>query len=63
MSWQQFEHVQRMITENVRGRAKPGAVKHGVALVAGLLRCRRCGRKLAVRYSGRDHDMLRYACH
>ena len=63
ISWQQFEHVQRMITENVRGRAQPGAVKHGVALVAGLLRCRRCSRKLAVRYSGRDHDMLRYACH
>jgi hypothetical protein len=62
MSWQQFEQVQGMIAENVRGRAKPGAVKCGAALLAGLLRCRRCGRKLAVRYSGHDHDMLRYAC-
>jgi len=62
MSWQQFEQVQGMIAENVRGRAKPGAVKRGAALLAGLLRCRRCGRKLAVRYSGHDHDMLRYAC-
>jgi Recombinase len=59
MSWQQFAHVQRMMTEHVRGRAKPGAGKPEIALVAGLLRCRRCGRQLAVRSSGRDHDMLR----
>jgi hypothetical protein len=26
--------------------------KHGDALLAGLLRCRRCGRKLTLRYSG-----------
>src|SRR6185312_12524478 len=31
-------------------------------LLAGLLRCRRCGRKLTVHYTGRDRDMLRYAC-
>ncbi len=32
-------------------------------MLAGLLRCRRCGRKLTVRYTGREHDVLRYACH
>ena len=31
-------------------------------MLAGLLRCRRCGRKLTVRYTGQHHDVLRYAC-
>ena len=34
----------------------------GAGLLAGFLRCRRCGRKLAVRYTGRQHDVLRYCC-
>ena len=28
----------------------------------GLLRCRRCGHKLTVRYTGSRHDVLRYSC-
>src|ERR1700761_3702511 len=40
-----------------------GAAKHGDALLAGLVRCRRCGRKLTVRYTGAKHDIPRYACH
>ena len=32
-------------------------------LLAGLVRCRRCGRKLTVRYSGAKHNIPRYACH
>jgi len=39
-----------------------GAAKRGAALLAGLLRCRRCGRKLTVRYTGNGHDVLRYTC-
>jgi hypothetical protein len=31
-------------------------------LLVGLLRCRRCGRKLSVRYTGREHHVLRYCC-
>lgn len=30
---------------------------------AGLVRCRRCGRKLTVRYTGTQHNIPRYACH
>src|SRR5262249_33537342 len=33
------------------------------ALLAGLVRCRRCGRKLTVRYTGTQHNIPRYACH
>jgi DNA invertase Pin-like site-specific DNA recombinase len=62
LSWEQFEHIQRMISENAYGAGQPGATKQGVSLLAGLLRCRRCGRKLTVYYTGRDHNVLRYGC-
>jgi DNA invertase Pin-like site-specific DNA recombinase len=41
----------------------PGAARRGPALLAGLLRCGRCGRKLFVAYSGRGGRVPRYACH
>jgi hypothetical protein len=62
LSWEQFEHIQRMISENGYGAGKSGAAKRGMSLLAGLVRCRRCGRKLMVYYTGRDHNILRYAC-
>jgi DNA invertase Pin-like site-specific DNA recombinase len=62
VSWEQFEAIRAMISENLYGHERRGAVKRGASLLAGLLRCRRCGRKLTVRYTGRDHDVLRYAC-
>ena len=63
MSWEQFEQIQQAIANNDRGWEQSGAVQNGPALLAGLLRCHRCGRKLSVRYSGNQADMLRYACH
>jgi hypothetical protein len=44
--WEEFERIQRTIKENVPG--SPGAIKNGPGMLAGLLRCRRCGRKLTV---------------
>lgn len=46
VSWEQFERIQQMIAANNFGQDRPGAARHGAALLAGLLRCRRCGRKL-----------------
>lgn len=63
VSWEEFEQIQRLIQQNNLGEPHPGAVRNGQALLAGLLRCRRCGRKLTVRYTGNEHDVLRYACH
>lgn len=63
VSWEQFQQIQQAIAENVRGRGSSGAVQGGAALLAGLLRCRRCGRKLTVLYTGNHHDVLRYVCH
>ena len=62
MSWEQFERIQQTIAQNVRGPEQAGAANAGRALLAGLLRCRRCGHKLTVRYTGNHHDVLRYSC-
>ena len=45
------------------GRERTGTAKDGPALLAGILRCWRCGRKLMVRYAGNHHDVLRYVCY
>lgn len=63
VSWEQYQQIQQAIAENVRGSGPSGAVQGGAALLAGLLRCRRCGRKLTVLYTGNHHDVLRYICH
>jgi hypothetical protein len=62
VSWAQFEQIQAVISENLSRREQSGAAQRGHALVAGLLRCRRCGHKLTVHYTGRQHDVRRYAC-
>jgi DNA invertase Pin-like site-specific DNA recombinase len=59
VSWDEFERIASTIRENTQGA---GAVKNGPALLTGLLRCSRCGRKLTVRYTGSGHDVLRYSC-
>jgi hypothetical protein len=48
VSWEQFEQIQRTIAENNHGWQRVGAAHNGPALLAGLLRCGRCGRKLVV---------------
>ena len=63
MSWEEFERIQRAMAENLRGWGHRGAATNGPALLTGLLRCRRCGRKLTVWYTGHAHKVLRYACH
>ena len=62
VTWEQFQQVQARIAANVVGPGQTGAAKHGMALLAGILRCRRCGQKILVHYTGRGHDVLRYAC-
>jgi len=62
ISWERFEEIQRAIGSNVRGLGQSGAVQDGLAILSGLLRCRRCGRKLSVQYTGRHQDVVRYCC-
>lgn len=62
VSWERAEAIRKMISDNVPQSRHHGGAKHGAALLAGLLRCRRCGRKLTVSYPGKKHDIPRYSC-
>lgn len=62
VSWERAEAIRNMISDNIPASRHHGAPKHGAALLAGLLRCRRCGRKLTIRYTGANHDIPRYSC-
>jgi hypothetical protein len=62
VDWQRAEAIRKMVSENAPNGGYRGAPKHGAALLAGLLRCRRCGQKLTVRYSGSKGDIPRYVC-
>lgn len=59
VSW---EMIRTMVSSNVPTGRHHGAPKHGDALLAGLIRCKRCGRKLTLRYSGMKHHIPRYSC-
>jgi 3'-phosphoadenosine 5'-phosphosulfate sulfotransferase len=62
VSWEKAEAIRTMVSSNVPTSRHHGAPKHGDALLAGLIRCRRCGRKLTLRYSGMKHHIPRYSC-
>ncbi|WP_316978274.1 recombinase family protein [Shumkonia mesophila] len=62
VSWERAEAIRKMVSDNVPTSRHHGAAKHGDALLAGLVRCRRCGRKLTVRYTGAKHNIPRYSC-
>ena len=58
-SWHNQERLARNAFRKPAGEAKAG--RGGQALLAGLLRCRRCGRLLQVTYGGRP-PAPRYSC-
>ena len=62
--WAEFERNQRLIRDNANGKSfmSRGSVRRGEALLAGLLRCGHCGRKLHVAYSGENGSAGRYHC-
>jgi len=64
ISWEQFERNQSMMADNahMKSRMEPKAGRGGRSLLAGLLRCRRCGRMLHVTYTGTRPGVPRYHC-
>jgi len=61
ITWSEFERNQRVIADNATGKGAlaKGAVRRGELLLAGLLRCGHCGRKMYVGYGGKAG---RYYC-
>src|SRR3974390_3018429 len=59
---QELGSARRMVSNNVPTGRHHGAAKHGNALLAGMIRCRRCGRKLKLRYTGAKRGIPRYSC-
>lgn len=64
IDWIEFERNQRLIADNANGKSfmSRGSIRRGEALLAGLLRCGHCGRKLHVAYSGENGNTGRYHC-
>jgi DNA invertase Pin-like site-specific DNA recombinase len=63
IGWEESESIRRTVRENVPGADRLGAPKKGAGLLTGMLRCcRRCGRKLTIRYTESQHEVLRYTC-
>jgi excisionase family DNA binding protein len=64
IGWAEFERNQHLITDNANGKSfmSRGSIRRGEALLAGLLRCGHCGRKLHVAYSGENGSSGRYHC-
>jgi DNA invertase Pin-like site-specific DNA recombinase len=60
-----FHRNQRVLAANsyVKGGGKPKAGRGGRALLSGLVRCRRCGRRMTVNYCGYKSRVVRYVCH
>jgi DNA invertase Pin-like site-specific DNA recombinase len=65
IGWAEYLENRAIMARNVARRESesPGAVKRGPALLSGLLRCGRCGRKMCVGYSGSHGKVGRYLCH
>ena len=65
ISWSQYEENILTIQANKynsKGGEPVGAVRNGLGLLVGLLRCQRCGRKMHVRYWGKWGVNPRYVC-
>ena len=64
ITWADYIANQKRMSSNLTKHhlSGPGAAKGGAALLSGLLRCGRCGRKLHVGYVGKGGRVTRYLC-
>ena len=64
VTWDEYEYNQQVIANNanMKGIMVRGSVRRGAGLLAGLLRCDKCGRKFHVTYSGTHGRVTRYGC-
>ena len=64
ITWAEFERNQHLIADNANGKSYMGrgSIRRGEALLPGLFRCARCGRRLHVQYTGKGGNTQRYVC-
>jgi excisionase family DNA binding protein len=65
ISRETFQRNQRRLAENTNmwgAEAVRGSIRRGESLLAGLLRCGHCGRKLSIAYTGSGVTYARYIC-
>jgi DNA invertase Pin-like site-specific DNA recombinase len=63
VSWPEYLQTRERLRANVRPRGEGGgAAREGAALLQGLARCGRCGRRMQVSYAGTNGTVRRYAC-
>jgi hypothetical protein len=63
VTWDQYLATQTRLRANARPRGQGGgAAREGSALLQGLLRCGKCGRRMMVAYSGTNERTPRYLC-
>ena len=64
LTWAEFERNQHLIADNANGKSYMGrgSIRRGEALLPGLFRCARCGRRLHVQYTGKGGNTQRYVC-
>jgi excisionase family DNA binding protein len=64
IAWAEFERNQHLIADNANGKSYMGrgSIRRGEALLPGLFRCARCGRRLHIQYTGKGGNTQRYVC-
>jgi excisionase family DNA binding protein len=64
LTWSDYLYNQTLLAQNCNnwGDRVQGAVRHGSAVLAGLVRCGRCGKKMRVQYHGRSTTCIYYYC-
>jgi DNA invertase Pin-like site-specific DNA recombinase len=61
ITWERYESNLRRLAQNRARAGAMGAACEGDSLLAGLLFCGRCGRRMMVAYTGKE-NRLRYSC-
>ncbi len=63
VSWEAYLATRKRLRANMRPKGEGGgAPREGVALLQGIVRCGRCGRRMKVRYSGKGGRLPWYGC-
>lgn len=58
----QFEANQAQLASHRKHLRQKGRRQDGMALLSGILICGRCGRRMTVVYSGKEHQHISYVC-